>query len=154
MERATADRLVAEFGARLGVPDLKLDESGTCTFALGEGEILPTIGYNAGSRTIDLMICLDGVVPGATQLSDLMAANFAWLGSAGACFAIEPGSGALVLQHRCGTEELGEGLYPLVAGLVAAAEHWGARLAEGEPSEPAEPAAVGPHTGFSGMLRA
>lgn len=153
MDRATADRLVAEFGARLGVPELALDDTGTCTFAVGAGAMLPTIGFNARTGSIDLMICLDEVVPAPDQLGQLLAANFAWLGSAGACFAIEPGSGALVLQRRCTAGDLAEGLYPLLAGLVAAAEYWGALLAGATPPEPE--AEMGEIRGsLLGMMRA
>lgn len=150
MDRNDADRLVADLGRKLGLPDLALDEAGTCILATEDGTMIPTLGHNAGAGSIDLMLCLDEVVPGPAQLGGLMAGNFGWPG--GLCFATEPASGALVVQRRCSAHDLAEGLLPVLTGLVGAARAVAERLAQ-QASEMGVPAAVR-QTSFQGMIRA
>jgi hypothetical protein len=120
MQRAEADRLVAELGRYLGLPDLALDEGGTCTLLTEDGALAPTLGHNRATGTIDLMICLDGLRPGDTQLRSLLTANFGT--PEGHSFALLPATGALVLQRRCAPHELGGGLLPPLTRLIAAAD--------------------------------
>ncbi len=130
MDRGRAEALVAELGQQLGIKGLALDRRGSCTLAIDDGAVIVTVGHNARTGSIDLMICLDEVEPSGTQLARVLAANFGWLDTAGATFALEPGSGALVLQRRCIGPELDHGgLHPVLAGLVATAEAWSRRLA-------------------------
>lgn len=129
MDRSTAERLVAELGAQLDLPALALDAEGLCLLGTGDGDLIPTIGWNARTRTLDLMVCLDRVVPEPSQMAGLLAANFAWTGARGAVFALEPATGALVLQRRCAEGDLPEGLRPALEGLLGLAAAWGARLA-------------------------
>jgi hypothetical protein len=137
MDRAAADLHVAELGKRLGMPGLALGEDGMCILSIDDGVLLPTIGYNQRTGTLDVMICMDEAVPSGRQLYRLLAANFAWTRSEGATFAVEPGSGALVVQRRCGPDDLAHGLMPVLEGLTALATHWTKHLTEAEPNGPA-----------------
>ena len=130
MDRDRAAALVAELGTRLGIPGLALDERGSATLAIDDGAVIVTLGHNPGAGTIDLMVCLDEVEPSGAQLGRLLAANFGWTATEGAAFALEPASGALVLQRRCSADELGRrGLPNILEGFVATAEAWAERLA-------------------------
>jgi hypothetical protein len=135
MDRAAADLHVAELGKRLGMPGLALGEDGMCILSIDNGVLLPTIGYNQRTGTLDVMICMDEAVPSGRQLYRLLAANFAWTRSEGATFAVEPGSGALVVQRRCGPDDLAHGLMPVLEGLTALATYWTKHLTEAEPKE-------------------
>lgn len=150
MERTEADRLVAELGDRLGIAGLKLDGSGTCTLFIDEGKFIPTLGHNPGAGSIDMMVCIDDLVPNAAQLSSLMAANFGW--TDGACFAVEPSSGALVVQRRCTPHQLGNGLLPHLEALIGVAEAASTRLRRIVPATDLDDEGIGALPG--GMLRA
>ena len=99
------------------------------TLVLGDAPRLVNLSFNAPAGTLDLMLCLDEVVPTASQLSGLMAANFGWTATLGAVLALEPTSGALVVQRRCGEEVLSNGLVSVVEGLITVGEAWASRLA-------------------------
>ena len=130
MDRDRAAALVAELGTRLGIPGLALDERGSATLAIDDGAVIVTLGHNPGAGTIDLMVCLDEVEPSGAQLGRLLAANFGWAVTEGAAFALEPASGALVLQRRCSADEIGRrGLPNIIEGFVATAAAWAKRLA-------------------------
>ena len=157
MDRTRAEALVADLGQQLGIEALALDERGTCTLAIDEGAVIVTLGHNTRTGSIDLMVCLDEVEPSTTQLVRVLGANFGWLETAGATFALEPGSGAMVLQRRCHGPELDHGgLRRAVEALVATADGWSRRLAvmanaaeDGEADGPLDPSRLG-----SGVLRA
>lgn len=127
MERSQADALITELGETLGIVGLALDDGGSCTLFIDDGAVIVSIGHNAAAKTIDLMVCLDAVEPGSAPLNRLLQANFAWRGSLGATFAIEPASGALVLQRRVTAADAGE-LRQTLEDLVAAAESWAKQL--------------------------
>jgi hypothetical protein len=130
MDQGQAKTLVAELGARLGIEGLALDERGGATIAIDDGEVIVSLGYNPGAGTIDLMACLDEVEPSGAQLGRLLAANFGWTVTEGAAFALEPASGALVLQRRCSADEISRrGLSNILEGFVATAAAWAKRLA-------------------------
>ena len=129
MDQERASALVGELGELLGIPGVVLDESGMVTLVLGDAPRLVNLGFNAPAGTLDLMLCLDEVVPTASQLSRLMAANFGWTATLGAVLALEPTSGALVVQRRCGEEVLSSGLVSVVEGLITVGEAWASRLA-------------------------
>jgi hypothetical protein len=119
MERAEADRLIAELGDALGMPDLALDANGVCSLVI-DGALVPTFGHNPRAGSLDMMICLDGVIPDAALMRDLLEANFGWLDGFG--YALSPASGALVLQRRCTPHDCRGGLRPLLEALLGAAE--------------------------------
>lgn len=155
MDRAAADRHVAELGERLGLPDLALGEDGMCILSIEDGALLPTIGHNARTGTLDLMICMDEAVPSGRQLYRLLAANFAWTQSEGATFAVEPASGALVVQRRCTADDIGQGgLMPVLEGLATLAARWAGQVADDEAlATELEPADIMPAIHLGGMIR-
>ncbi len=130
MDAGQANVLVAELGRQLGIADLALDEGATCTLFVDDGAVIVSFGFNKTAQAIDLMICLDAVEPATAPLALLLRANFSWLGSRGATFAIEPASGALVLQRRvAGNAVHVAELRQALEELVAAADAWAKRLA-------------------------
>jgi hypothetical protein len=130
MDKGQAGVVVADLGARLGIDGLALDERGSATLAIDDGEVIVTLGYNPGAGTIDLLACLDEVEPSGAQLGRLLAANFGWTMTEGAAFALDPASGALVLQRRCSADEIGRrGLSSILEGFVAIVAAWAKRLA-------------------------
>jgi len=137
MDRTQADAYISQLGNSLGLDGLALDADGLCMLALDGGVLLITLGYQPGTGGFNLMICLDEVVPTLAQLSELMSANFGWAQTDGGAFALEPVTGALALQRRCGDDELQAGLYPVIEGMVNVAERWRDRLLAVESQAPA-----------------
>ena len=131
MDRSEADPLIARLGVELGITGLALDDEGSCTLFIDDGAVIVHVGHNPGASSIDLMTCLDGFEPGTAPLARLLEANFGWRWS-GAIFAIEPGSGAVVLQRRLTAAEASEngGIKSALENLVAAAGAWSASLSQ------------------------
>jgi hypothetical protein len=131
MDRGEAEGVVARLGEALGIAGLALDEGGICTLAIDDGAVIVSLGHNPAAGTLDLMICLDEVVPDAGLATRLLQANFGWRTTGGASFAVEPVSGAVVLQRRVGAAEAGGGgVIAALEALVATAQAWAARLGE------------------------
>lgn len=152
MDRQQADAFVGELAAALGIPDLALDEHGSATLGIGEEQVIVSFGYNTAAGTIDLMACLDEIVPTTTQLAAMLDANFGWLALQGAAFATVPGTGEVVLQRRCTAEQLlAGGLAPRVEALADLVPIWTERLrqAAAAPADTIEPL----NLSDSGILR-
>lgn len=128
MDRSQADAHIAQLGREMGLPELSLDEGGVCMVALDGDDLAVTLGHDAAGA-LRVLVCLDDVTPTGGQLAQLMAANFAGARTEGGTFALAPVTGALVLQRRCGVEDLqAGGLAAVVAGLARAARTWRVHL--------------------------
>lgn len=138
MDRQQVEALIAELGRQLGIREFALDDDGVATLTLDEGGTIVSLGHAPHAGTLDLMICLDEVVPAGAAVAEAFAANFGWGVGDGACFALEPTSGALVLQRRCTVED-GPRLRDILEGMVLSAEAWARRLAPREREPAAEP---------------
>jgi hypothetical protein len=129
MDRQQADKLVRELGERLGLPELALEPNGVILVSIGGGETIVTVGHSESRGTLDLMICLDTINVSTRVMLDVLAANFAWTGTEGGTFAIDPVSRMLVLQRRCDDAGIANGgLFAAFETLVATAEAWRSRL--------------------------
>ena len=131
MDRTQADAHLSRLGDVLGLGSLALDADGLCLLALDGGALLIKIGYQPRGDSINLMIALDKVAPTPAQMSDLLSANFGWAHADVGVFALEPGTGALVLQRRCSDDALQAGLYPIIEAMANTAERWRDRLLTG-----------------------
>ena len=144
MDRAEADRAVKGLGEALEIANLSLDEGGRCRLSIDGGAVVVDLGHDPASGVIELAAALPAADPVEAQLARLLRANFNWRGTEGATFAIEPESGALVLQRRLTASEVDNGgLTAALEALVAAAASWAGQLSEGG-SDPAAPAADEP----------
>ena len=127
MERGQADIIVADLARETGIADLALDAEGFGIVAFDSCII--AIGYNKTAGSLDLMTCLDRVTPSAARAVEAMRANFRWSGPGCETLAVDPASGAFVLQRRyVGPELLDGGLPGAVRELLAQAGRWTTRL--------------------------
>lgn len=96
------DRLIGEFGASIGIPDLEFDEDGLCHIRIDESypitfrrdderHRLSTIGLISDS----LPASLDG-----DFVRDILVANIAPLREDGPAIGVEPTSGTVVLYRN------------------------------------------------------
>ena len=129
MDRDQVNVLISRLGEGLAIPDLALDEAGTCTLVIDNGAVIVNLGHNRSAGALDLMTCLDRVELSAPNLMQLLGANLGWRATGGATFAVEPTSGAVMLQRRLTAGEVNEeGLKSALESLVVAAEVWTRRL--------------------------
>src|SRR5436190_22926273 len=102
MDRGQADIVVADLARHLGIAGLALDESGMGILALDESGVIVGFGYNPNAGTLDLMICLDKVEPSPARSLAALRANFGWSGEGCETLAVDPSTGAFILQRRYG----------------------------------------------------
>ena len=127
MDRGQADVIVADLARETGIADLALDAEGFGILAVDSSII--AIGYNKQTGSLDLMTCLDGVVPSPARAVEAMRANFRWSGPGCETLAFDRASGSFVLQRRyVGPDLVDGGLPAAIRELVAQAGHWTERL--------------------------
>jgi hypothetical protein len=141
MDRGQADVIVADLAREVGIASLALDQEGFGIVAFDSTVI--AIGYNKAAGSLDLMTCLDSVTPSPARAVEAMRANFRWTGAGCETLAVDPASGAFVLQRRyVGPDLLEGGLPGAVRELLAQAGHWTARLSaiadRASPDDPRE----------------
>jgi hypothetical protein len=130
MERGQADVLVSDLATAMGIADLKLGDDGMCLLSFDESRIIVSIGFNARTGSLDLMSCLDEVTPSPAGVAAALQANFD-SGASGLVVAAEPSTGAIVVQRRYFSPDLGDGGLPaVVSAFVDDAEAWARRLGE------------------------
>jgi hypothetical protein len=146
MTRDEANRLMAELGASLQVPDLALDESGAVALSIDE-TISLRIGHDSQSGDVALSATLGGVGATPARLARALSASFCWTGADGAVFGFDKASGQLVLQRHCpgGSLDLA-GLTGALESLVNHTEAWTKILSEIS-EEPAQPVGQPLHGG-------
>jgi hypothetical protein len=131
MERAQADRLIAELGAKIGVPDMKLNAAGICTLSFDGGAVVVTITCDPAAGGLDLSTGLRDVAPTPARLARALAANFCWRPVDGAIFALDRDNGRLQLRRRCPGEGLDlKGLLAVLERFVKHALAWTKILGE------------------------
>ncbi len=148
IEGAQAGALLGELGEQLGLGALTFDEQHRCAVDVDGGAISIDLTFAPPVGAFDLMVDLGEVELSPARLTALLAANFCWLGAEGAAFALDPLSGALVLQRRCVEDELVHGgLRTAFEQLVHHARAWPDRIAAIEESAARDGRVVGPEQG-------
>jgi len=135
MERAKADRLIAELGTKLGVADLALDDSGGAGLLIDDAVFL-RIAVDEATGGFDIFAPLGGIAPSPANLARALSASFCWR-PAGGTFGLDPTRNELVLQRHCPGADLdAAGLLQALEGVVAQAEAGMKALGGIEPAEP------------------
>jgi hypothetical protein len=148
IDGAQAGTLLGELGEQLGLGALTFDEQHRCTVEVEGGAISIDLTFSPSVSAIDLMVDLGEVGLSPARLEALLAANFCGLGADGAAFALDPLSGALVLQRRFVEDELVPGgLRTAFEQLVHHARAWPERIAAIEESEARGRRVAGPEQG-------
>jgi hypothetical protein len=138
VDRGQADIVVADLARHLGLGALALNDDGMAVLALDDS-IIVAVGYNQPAGSLDLMTCLDSVEPSPARRLAALKGNF---GSkpGGQTVAVDPATGAFVLQRRYfGQDLVEEGLAGAVQDLVEQAGRLSRRLsALAGPDKPGE----------------
>ncbi len=132
MSRTVFDSLLSRVGVLTGIHDLVADEEGFCLIQV-DGCLNLTLEYREDTDAIILgAVCgrLPDPAP-ASLLSEILEANYYWIGSGGGTLAVNANTGTLGLQFRESIERMEpERLKDLLEALVINAEHWTKRLDE------------------------
>jgi hypothetical protein len=131
MDRARADTLIAELGAKLGLAAMALDETGNCSLSIDGGAVTVRISFREETGMFDFTTRLEHLTPKPAHLARALGLNFCWQANGGATFALDPLSGRLVLGRRCPATDLDlAGLNTVLEKLVGHALAWSKILGE------------------------
>lgn len=132
MNRSTADAILTDLGERLGMPGLRMDETGCCQLVFERRWLVSLVLHPGADR---LMLHCPINTPQATELLDaetllvLLRGNFMGGGALGGCLALGPDRRVCVQfeVRLSGADALQQAL----ERLLQAAETWAQRLANG-----------------------
>lgn len=133
---STLEILFAELGKQIGIESLAFDEEGSCTLAFDEDLVVTFLASNDDLYAVCYVADLQA---GSGKAEQLLNANFAWKGTQGATYAIEPGSNRVVLCRQWDASRLQIGqLVSDLEALVNVAEAAKADLNSVEPEAEAQ----------------
>lgn len=131
-KRQLAEKLIANFGAMLTLPELRLDDKSNSCVLLFDGDIVLNIEFDDASAQIILSAYLDELSENAADatLRELMVANLYWHRTDGATIGLEESTQGLIMAQARGVSELDDASFEkLVETFVNQAERWKKRIA-------------------------
>ena len=133
MSLATMTSLLAEFGAAVGIPDLKPDAELRCNMMFDDVAVSFQLGPDDESLYVYSLVGSVAEADRAVAYPALLRANYAFEGTAGSTFSVDPRSGSIVLirAERLETLRLAR-LQALVEDFVNVAERWAEHILRGE----------------------
>jgi len=133
MSLAAMENMLSEFGASIGIPDLKPDEEHRCNLMFDEVAVSFELGVD--DESIYIYTLLGPVPEGDVEsvYADLLHANFVFDGTGGATFCVDPGTKGIVLLRAERLESLRLARFEvLLEDFVNVAERWMKRAQSGE----------------------
>lgn len=131
-KRQLADKLIANFGKVLTLPDLKLDDKSNSCVLLFDGDIVLNIEFDDATAQLILSVYLDQLpeVKAEALLRELMVANLYWHRTDGATLGLEEGTQGLILAQARSVTDLDDPAFEkLVETFVNQSECWKKRIA-------------------------
>lgn len=131
-KRQLADKLIANFGKVLTLPDLKLDDKSNSCVLLFDGDIVLNIEFDDATAQLILSVYLDQLpeVKAETLLRELMVANLYWHRTDGATLGLEEATQGLILAQARSVADLDDASFEkLVETFVNQSERWKKRIA-------------------------
>lgn len=134
MTRRTADAILLELGSRMGLPGLRLDESGCCQLVFDRRWLVTCVVHPTGERMMlhcpisapEAVAALD-----ADMLTVLLRGNFMGCSACGGSLAIAPDQRVCVQYEIFLPATSVDGMQQAIERLLQAAETWSNRLACG-----------------------
>lgn len=149
MSEQVARDLLSEFGARIKLPTLDLDEEGNACIDVDEAYVI-NLEYDADEDALLLYAWL-GPVPERNTieiLRRLLSANYFWTESDGATLSIEEETNGIVLIDRIRCQNFDIDLFELhMQRYMAVVERW-LKILDGSEEEPELREDVTPHPDF------
>lgn len=138
-KRHLADKLIANFGTLLTLPDLKLDDKTSSCVLLFDGDIVLNIEFDETSGQMILSVYLDEIPAENAEpvLRELMVANLYWHRTDGATLGLEEATGGIILAQARSVGELDDASFEkFVETFVNQSERWKKRLAAARTGQP------------------
>ncbi|MDE0365564.1 MAG: type III secretion system chaperone [Gammaproteobacteria bacterium] len=133
MSLAVMENLLAEFGAGIGIPDLRPDEEHRCNLMIDDVAVSFELGKGDESLYIYALL---GPVPEGDEgavYAALLHANYSFEGTRGSTLGIDPQTGGIVLIREERLESLRlPGFESIVEEFVDVAEGWMKRIDSGD----------------------
>ncbi|MEJ7931973.1 type III secretion system chaperone [Ramlibacter sp. AN1015] len=147
-KRSLAEKLIANFGQLLTLPELTLDATTNSCVLLFDGDIILNIEFDdvEGQLILSTYLAEAPAEGGERLLRELMVANLYWHRTDGATLGLEEASNGIILAHARAVTELDDASFEkLVETFVNQAERWKKRIAEiaDEGDAPPAPAHLG-----------
>ena len=154
MSRSVMENLLAEFGASIGIPDLRPDAEQQCNLMFDDVAVSFELGVGDESLYIYSLL---GDVPetGAeAAYADLLGANYSFGGTGGSTLSVDPQTGNIVLIREERLEALRLPTFEaVVQDFVNVAEQWMKRIRNGDFGGSGDDAPEDPHPPAGGMMR-
>lgn len=142
MTRSTADALLQELGARMGIPGLRLDDAGCCQLAFDQQWLVTLVWVPQRERLVlHCPIAAPSVTAGlpAATLQAMLQANFLGRGAgAGGLLAVGTDQRACVQWELPLPGAEPAALYNGLEALLHTAERWAQRLQQAPTGGPRE----------------
>ncbi|MCY4060175.1 MAG: type III secretion system chaperone [Gammaproteobacteria bacterium] len=133
MSLASMENMLSEFGASIGIPDLRPDAEHRCNLMFDEVAVSFELGVDDESIYIYALL---GSVPEGDErnvYADLLHANYVFDGTGGATLCVDPGTQGIVLLRAERLESLRLARFEaLLEDFVNVAERWMKRAESGE----------------------
>lgn len=147
MTRRTADAILLELGSRMGLPGLRMDESGCCQLVFDRRWLVSCVVHPTGER---MMLHCPISAPDALDTFDtdlltvLLRGNFMGCSACGGSLAVTPDRRVCVQYELFLPATSVDGLQQAIERVLQAAQTWSTRLACGPAPLPGRRAS-GPH---------
>ena len=154
MSLSVMENILAEFGAAIGIPDLRPDAEQRCNLMFDD--VAVSFELAAGDDSLYIYSLLGDVPETGAEAAyaDLLAANYSFGGTGGSTLSVDPGSGSIVLIREERLEALRLPTFEaVVQDFVNVAEQWMHRIRNGDFGGPGDdvPKDLQPPSG--GMMR-
>ena len=154
MSQSVMENILAEFGASIGIPDLRPDAEQRCNLMFDDVAVSFELGGGDGSLYIYSLL---GDVPetGAeAAYADLLGANYSFGGTGGSTHSVDPRTGGIVLIREERLEALRLPTFEaVVQDFVNVAEQWMNRIRKGEFGGPGDEVPEDPEPPGTPMMR-
>ena len=155
MSLAVMENMLSEFGASIGIPDLKPDPEHRCNLMFDEVAVSFELGPD--DESLYIYALLGSVPEGQAEraYADLLHANHVFEGTGGATLCVDPRTQGIVLLRAERLETLRLARFEvLLEDFVNVAERWMKRAEKGELGAPvAEDAAAETQPSGGGVMR-
>lgn len=138
------DRLLAEFGEAIGIPEMAFDEDGLCHIRVDE-EYPITFRRDDEQHNLVLVGLIAEELPQQLDrelVKEMLATGVEPLRDNGAALGLEPQSGTLILHQTMPLAKISRPLLEeMLGGFILMQKDWSARMTAAAAASPAKPAA-------------
>lgn len=133
MSLAAMETILQEFGASIGIPDLKPDEEYRCNMQFDDVAVSFELGVDEDRMFIYALLGNAAEADTEAVYVSLLQANYIFEGTAGSTLSIDPRSGGIVLMRAERLNALRLATFEaLVEDFVNVAEQWMKRIQSGD----------------------